>query len=60
MKMNEYEKRRIEAGYSRLQLAKMTGLSRETIRRWESGETKPYPHKLKQWEKVLGDLSEEH
>lgn len=58
MKMNKYKKRRLELGYSRLQLEKMTGISRETIRRWESGETKPYPHKLKQLEKVLGDLSE--
>ena len=57
--MNKYKKRRLELGYSRLQLEKMTGISRETIRRWESGETKPYPHKLKQLEKVLGDLSEE-
>ena len=56
--MNKYKKRRLELGYSRLQLEKMTGISRETIRRWESGETKPYPHKLKQLEKVLGDLSE--
>lgn len=56
--MNKYKKRRLEKGLSQLMLAKMTGISRETIRRWESGETKPYPHKLKQLEKVLGDLSE--
>ena len=58
--MNKYEKKRLEVGLSQLRLSKLTGISRESIRRWEEGKCKPYPHKEKQLEKVLGDLSEEH
>ena len=56
--MNKYEKMRLEAGYSQLKLAKMSGVSRETIRRLEQGKGTPYPLTVKKLEKVLGDLSE--
>lgn len=57
--MNKYKKKRLEKGLSQLMLSKMSGISRATIRRWEEGKSKPYPHKVKELEKVLGDLSEE-
>ena len=58
--MNKYRERRIELGLSQLKLSQLTGISRQSIIRWESGKCEPYPHKLKILEKVLGVLSEEY
>ena len=57
--MNIYVKKRLEAGYTQLGLAKVSGVSRDTIRRFESGKVKkPNPLTIYKLENVLGDLSE--
>ena len=59
VKMINLKKKRLEAGYTQLGLVKASGVSRDTIRRIESGKAKRITdlviYKL---EKVLGDLSE--
>lgn len=59
--MDNLEKRRLEAGYTQLGLAKSSGVSRDTIRRIESGRAKRINMlTIYRLEKVLGGKNEEH
>ena len=54
MKVPSIKKRRILAGMTQQELAKAVGVCQATIVMWESGQTAPNVHRLKDVAKVLG------
>lgn len=51
--MNAIKKLRLKSGYTQSEISKILNISRSTIAKWETGESKPRAEKLPRLAKIL-------